>query len=67
MQLFATPELCVAPRPGFSTAVIEVVDRVLDEASDTREAIRAALPHVVALARRNVEGLPVRVLADGAA
>jgi hypothetical protein len=57
MQLFAAPELCVEPRPGFSAAVVGVLDRVLPADSATRAAIRDALPDVVARARRNTEGL----------
>lgn len=55
MQLFATPELCIAPRPGFAVAVIDVLDRVIPGDSPARRSIRRALPDVVALARRNTD------------
>lgn len=58
MRLFGVPELCVEPRPGFSADVVGVLDRVLPGDSATRSAVRRALPGVVALAWRNLEGLP---------
>ncbi|MBB3676977.1 polysaccharide pyruvyl transferase family protein [Modestobacter versicolor] len=67
VQLFAAPELCVDPRAGFAATVLDVVDRVLPEGSDVRTSIRAALPRVVELARRNVDGLPAVELSRGAA
>ena len=47
--------------PGFSAAVIEVVDRVLPEDSAARRSIRQALPGVVAMAQRNTADLPASV------
>lgn len=67
MQLFGAPELRVEAAPGFSTAVIEVVDQVLAADSAARVSIRQALPGVVALARRNVAGLPVAAVPEGQA
>ncbi|WP_236836166.1 polysaccharide pyruvyl transferase family protein [Blastococcus sp. KM273129] len=61
MQLFGVPGLCVSPEHGFSADVMDAVEGVLDEASSARRAIRTALPRVVELALRNVEGLPVSV------
>lgn len=57
MRLFATPELCVDPRPGFSADVVAVIDRVLPADSSSRAAVRVALPAVVELARRNTADL----------
>lgn len=58
MRLFGTPELCIAPDPGFSAAVIDAVDQVLPDGAPARRSIRRALPGVVALARRNLDRLP---------
>jgi polysaccharide pyruvyl transferase WcaK-like protein len=66
MQLFSTPELCVVAGPGFATAVIEVVDRVLPEDSAARQSLRRALPDVVALAKRNTDDLRAPVAEERA-
>ena len=58
MQLFGTPELRIEAAPGFSARAVEVIDQALPGDSPTRISIRKALPEVVALARRNVSGLP---------
>ena len=60
MELVGAPRLCVAPRPGFSREVVALVDALLPGHAPERAAIAAALPDVVALALRNVEGLPPR-------
>ncbi|MFC9918994.1 polysaccharide pyruvyl transferase family protein [Agromyces binzhouensis] len=57
MELFGTPELCVAPVEGFASSVIGAVDQVLPPDSPTRLAIADALPRVRELAARNVDGL----------
>lgn len=57
MQLFGTPQLCVAPGDGFDSRLREAVERAVVDAATLRRAITRHLPDVVALAWRNVAGL----------
>jgi polysaccharide pyruvyl transferase WcaK-like protein len=57
MQLVGAPDLCIEPVVGFADRVVAVVDQVLPEDSATRSALHETLPGVVALARRNTDGL----------
>ena len=61
MQLVGAPELCLPARPGFAAGAVEVIDRSLPADSAVRAAIRAALPTVTELARRNFDGLALTV------
>jgi polysaccharide pyruvyl transferase WcaK-like protein len=58
MELVGAPELCVA-----TDAIASTLPRAAGEAADAadalRERIEAALPRVLELAGRNLDGLPV--------
>ncbi|WP_210479312.1 polysaccharide pyruvyl transferase family protein [Naasia sp. SYSU D00948] len=57
MELLGVPELCVDPEPGLAGRTIELA-RELGESDRIRSAVRARLPHLRSLARRNFRRNP---------
>ncbi|PJJ71853.1 polysaccharide pyruvyl transferase WcaK-like protein [Diaminobutyricimonas aerilata] len=59
MRLLGVPQLSVEPTPGFGSRIVDLIDEVRPDDSPARAAIAEHLPHLVDLARRNLDGLPV--------